>query len=521
MNARLLPSEAKATDSDSIAPSSSYPVKGRRRTTRGFRKGLGRRLFYEAALAKSGRTWLTGFVLASCVLFGGATRSGSLGDIVLQYLSIPLLLVAARAIVVAGSARRLLWPLIFVGVVLLVPTAQLLPLPHNVWMRLPGRKLIVETYVLMNQPIPMLPLTMTPEATWLSGLSLLPPIAVFTSVLTLDSYARRTISRIVIGLAVAATFLGLLQLAHGPNSVLRFYAITNRTEAVGFFANRNHFAALMYVAMLFVCADFIDAALAAGRMTHRGRIDINAVVAVVTWATAFVILLAGEMMARSRAGLALSTLALIGGLCFCIGDRRLKVQRRGSSRLILMMTGAALLSFAPLTLYRISERLGSDPSVDARIPFARNTFAAAMTYMPFGSGLGSFVPVYQIFEKWSDIGLTYANHAHNDFLEVWLETGIFGIALIVIFVIWLVRRTVRLWLEKKPRSGHADLFLQRAAAVTLILLLAHSLFDYPLRTTAMMSVAAMAAGLLFDAPDRENRRPSTHPTAVRIIVRQS
>ncbi len=53
--------------------------------------------------------------------------------------------------------------------------------------------------------------------------------------------------------------------------------------------------------------------------------------------------------------------------------------------------------------------------------------------MPLGSGLGTFVPVYQTFEKPSDIAVTYVNHAHNDLLEdlseVFLPTAGGGMAL--------------------------------------------------------------------------------------------
>ena len=79
------------------------------------------------------------------------------------------------------------------------------------------------------------------------------------------------------------------------------------------------------------------------------------------------------------------------------------------------------------SLYRILDRFGDDPMADARIPFARNTIAAAKAYMPWGSGLGSFVPVYAMTEPPRDVlANTFANHAHNDILELWLEWAPWG-----------------------------------------------------------------------------------------------
>src|SRR6516164_1973002 len=43
---------------------------------------------------------------------------------------------------------------------------------------------------------------------------------------------------------------GFLQMAQRPGSTLRFYDVTNPKEAVGLFANRNHFAAHLYVTLV-------------------------------------------------------------------------------------------------------------------------------------------------------------------------------------------------------------------------------------------------------------------------------
>ena len=115
--------------------------------------------------------------------------------------------------------------------------------------------------------------------------------------------------------------------------------------------------------------------------------------------------------------------------------------------------------------------------------------------MPFGSGLGTFVPVYQMFEKPSDVFPAYANHAHNDALEVWLETGVVGLILMGVFVLWILRRGYWAW-RAHPDIANLDIALMRAASIVLLLLAAHSLVDYPLRTSAMTAVAAFACALL-------------------------
>ncbi|CCB66364.1 O-antigen polymerase [Hyphomicrobium sp. MC1] len=438
--------------------------------------------------------WLTSATLCASLVLGGATRSGALGDVFLQFLCAFVLIAALREIVLRQALGQFKWPLLFIAAAVLIPVLQLVPMPLDLWKHLPGRSVIAETYILIERDQPPSPLTLTPTATWLSGLSLLPPIAVFLGVLTLSNVERRYLSLLVIAMAVASVFLGLLQLIQGPHSALRFYDITNRTEAVGFFANRNHLAALLYVSALLIGVHLLET-LAVARTVHSKRIDANSLALLIGWLTALVIVMAGAMMARSRAGLLLMFIALLGSVSLARADMRLKMLRPGITSAVIGTAIAIPAFLSPLALYRILERFGADSADNLRIPFARNTISAAMAYMPWGSGLGSFVPVYQLFEPTPEMGLTYANHAHNDLLEVWLETGVVGLILVAIVCSWLFRRSLALW-NDKAKSG-IDLPLRRAAAIALALLLAHSLVDYPLRTTAIATVSAMLAAFLF------------------------
>ena len=49
-----------------------------------------------------------------------------------------------------------------------------------------------------------------------------------------------------------------------------------------------------------------------------------------------------------------------------------------------------------------------------------------------------------MFERPQDIiADSYANHAHNDFLELWLEAGLAGFVLTAVFVIWFVLQSAK------------------------------------------------------------------------------
>jgi O-antigen ligase len=473
---------------------------------------------------------LCALAIVSSLVLGGGTHSGFLSDAILQFLTIPLLLVSFWQLLglrsdTAVQATPFKWELAFCAALVAVPLIQLIPLPPSIWTALPNRQAVAGAFELLGGRMPWMPISVSPEATWLSAVSLIPPLAIFLGTLLLSYRERRLMSLVVLTIGVVSVFLGLVQVAQGPSSSLRFFAFTNPTEAVGFFANRNHLAALLYALTLLAACWAIDAAFAAAATRDRRRYDGPAIVVLVASFTLLIILVSAQAMARSRAGLGLTMLAVFGAFALVYSDRRVAtgVDRRALSRvtptrLLLFATTLAILFSVQFTLYRVMERFGSDPLEDGRISFARSTIEAAKAYMPFGSGMGTFVPVYGMYEKPQDVMINaYANHAHDDILEAWLETGVLGIALMGLFAVWLVRRSVTIWRRAPPGMREIDLLLARAATVIVVLLFLHSLVDYPLRTSAMMAVLAFVCALLVD-PTGE---PESEPRGRRQNVQQT
>jgi O-antigen ligase len=316
------------------------------------------------------------------------------------------------------------------------------------------------------------------------------------------SYAeRRLLSKVIIGFGLVSVFLGLMQLAQGPNSTLRFFEFTNPTEAVGFFANRNHFSALLYVVTLFASCWVIDALASIQGLGRETLLRSRAIVVVAAVVLIFIALVIGQTMARSRAGLMLSIIALFAVLALAMTDRH---GREMGSRTAKLMFGAAAFAIVfslQFALLRILERFEQDPLEDARVLYARKTFELVKAYLPLGTGMGTFVPVYAMHEKPADLIPSYANRAHNDVLEVSLESGILGMVLMGVFALWLLRQTIRVWgKSNKIEAQGFDLALMKASTVGLWLLAAHSFVDYPLRTGAIMTLAAFACGLLIPSP---------------------
>ncbi len=238
-----------------------------------------------------------------------------------------------------------------------------------------------------------------------------------------------------------------------------------------------------------------------------------------------VAIVAGQMLARSRAGaiLAIAALAALSLMILTSGrsqGRPERLQRKTSARRLPLAVAVFAAVFAlQVGMGRIAERFETDVADDARIPLNVTTFETAFKALPFGTGLGSFVPVYATVEKSQDAISSFANRAHDDLAEFLLETGLIGAGLVVFFLVWLVRRFDAVRRPPKSDEDPRQSLLLRASMLIVILLLAHSLVDYPLRTTALSAVFAIFCGFLAapayaplrDEPKPRRRRAAAEP----------
>jgi O-antigen ligase len=201
---------------------------------------------------------------------------------------------------------------------------------------------------------------------------------------------------------------------------------------------------------------------------------------------------------RSRGGMILAIAALAGIAAIVLTQ---PAAHRGKAHRTTRWATIAVLSFAALFtavfgLGRMLTRFDPGQGPDARGALAQTTFEMALKALPFGTGLGTFVPVYATIEKTGDLSATYANRAHNDLLELFMETGILGAGLLLAFLFWFARRALAVWRRQEGGSSPAQAMLEKSATLVIALLLAHSLADYPLRTGALSAIFAFFCAIL-------------------------
>ena len=436
--------------------------------------------------------WLCGIVLAFSVLLGGGTHAGFIGDVIVQLLSVPLIALSLWSFSsfkgLNEHQRRGI--LLFTYGIIIILFIQLLPLPFEVPSIGGALTTRASDLGMLGQKNSWATVSSTPQATWAAAASLVVPASVFFGTLQLNLRHRLALAWLLLALGGLSLLLGFLQMAQGPGSNLRFYDVTNPQEAVGLFANRNHFSAHLYVTLVLAATWY---ATTVGQTLKIRALGSRSML----WSTAAVVFLvsvmAGLAMARSRAGMFLAIVGLAGIILMILrqqNDREVGSvrSRLSAGRMFMLVAFFGLVFAVQFGLGSVLSRLEVDPLEDLRVTLAGTTFEAAVRSLPFGTGLGSFVPVYAAVEKDSDVFAGFANRAHSDFAEILLETGLFGLILLVAFLVWFFPKAYNVWRKRKFNGHDSQLLLQRSATLVIFLLLTHSLVDYPLRTTALSSI---------------------------------
>lgn len=419
-------------------------------------------------LATDWRKYALGAVMVLAMMLGGGAASGLWTDSILEGI---ILLVSAAVLADPNGEpidRRVVWLVVAVACVVLL---QLVPLPAllseavrpDLLRRASegglafapistdlGRTLACLLYVSALAALLLAMLRIRGE--WLHGL-----LPFF-------------LTGVALNLVVAA-------IQYGASSRVEIATVLPFTVTAGVFANRNHLASLLYASLPFLIY----------LATFRGK----GILAGLGMLCVLLILLA----AGSRAG------ALIGIAVMVLSTLFLSLRSRiglGAVAGLVASLGAYAMGSWTLLESRGIEDL-------TRMQMARTTWEGIGENWLFGVGFGTFARAYPIYQESSEIFRNYANHAHNDFLELILEGGGLSLVLLLAYlalVVWHVA------------SVRYNLF-QKAAALSILFILVHSVVDYPLRTLAVAVPFIYFNALLFHLGIRPRDRKSVRRVRVR------
>lgn len=411
-------------------------------------------------------------LLALCALTGGSSMESGPGESAAQLLSLPLLAWAGwRLLQRPGGPVTAAW-LAFAALVLAIPLLQSL-LPGGLAGG-EGREALARDLAAFGIQAPDR-WSLAPAASRAAALSLLPALALFAMALSLPRAAHRRLAQMVVVLAMASLLLGVAQLGAPQESPLNPYP--QWAPAMnGFFANPNHQATLLVVAATLACAR-LAMVLGAWPPGRPHRVVHGVMSALVMLLSAVALPLTG-----SRAGVVLVILA-----CALVVAAHWPAWRGGARSRIAL---AASLGVAALALFLALRWMQVEAIDELRGPLRALTGEIAARFAPLGAGVGSYVPVFEQEAPRELLMANYVNHAHNEYAQWWLEAGVPAIMAMLLGGLALAL-TLR-GLLRLPAQARG---LGVTALVALAAVLAHSLVDYPLRTPAMLAVAAVLAGI--------------------------
>ena len=417
-------------------------------------------------------------LVAIAFVTGGSAQISGWDDTMVQLLAVPVLAWALWRLA-ALPASPLRWlALAGAAMVALVPLLQLLPIPAFLWHMPDARQLLADDLAVFGV-VPEFRWSLAPAETERALLFLLPPLAAFAATLAVGPTAHRRLLTLVMALAMGSLFLGFAQLGVPEESVLNPYpewaALFN-----GVFANRNH------QGISLVLATIIGLAGALAALPHA-RDGLRQ--AWTPWVLGFIALFAlcAIPLTGSRGAVLIAVFA-VAAVPTALGQFN-RAHLRGSwGARVGLVTCLALVA---LGLWATVGWMQVEAVDEVRPALRAATFSLGFAHAPLGTGVGAFVPAFEQGAGDALLLRQYVNHAHNEYLQWWMEGGV-----LAVLVAAAVAAILAVLAAAALRVRGPDRVPGVVALLCLGALLLHSWVDYPMRTVSLATVAAVLAGIL-------------------------
>ena len=420
-------------------------------------------------------------LLIAAIFFGGGGVAYGLRNLLIQIVA--LLVLALNSGLVLRFLREAPRPLMLLVIATMaLPLLHAVFLPPDLWQALPGRDAAAESFAIAGlAPDRWFSLSVSPMRTVVAFCGTLAPATVIVVGHALDRESRLLLAWTVVGGSIAAFAWGAVQLSSGNTYGLLFNERTVPNVFYGTFANRNSTALFM---VLSLCILF-------GMPVPKNRILI------VAGAAAAALLATGTVLTQSRTGMVLLVIPMgLLLLRLALGLREQsadQTRKRFSIALVLglatLVAGAVVVSAS--TGGRAADsfaRFGTTMETD-RPEMWEDGLYAADQYWPVGAGMGTFDDVFQMHESLEFVSPRRAGRAHNDYIELAIESGIPGLVLAALWLGWSAFMALR------PGSQH-NRWTRLASGAGVAAIALQSLLDYPLRNQTLLCVAAVLVVLL-------------------------
>jgi O-antigen ligase len=353
-------------------------------------------------------------------------------------------------------------------------------------------------------------ISMAPHLTRGAALKALSLAIYFSSALHVlrTTQRRRLAIRVLAGFGLLVATLSILQRLTSPRILYWIRPVSPHVAPFGPFGNYNHFAGL--VELLFPLS-------LASLLFFRDRSERR-----ILFGLSSVTLLVAGILSISRGGyLSITGQLLLGGIILW-WDRSRRGgggRSRGEQARTLLLGAIAVGMFSLwMGADTLSARLATiqqgtqEYSVVTRLAYWRAAWQIFLDHPLTGVGIGAFPAVYPRYGA-SSARFERVEEVHNDYLQLLVEMGVIGGALLLVWIgigLTLWRRHARLWLE----TGRGDPAVLYGALLSLVGLALHSWVDFnlqiPSNALLFLLIAAMMPMPEREVPERVWETVGTH-----------
>ncbi|HXG30337.1 MAG TPA: O-antigen ligase family protein [Thermodesulfobacteriota bacterium] len=402
---------------------------------------------------------------------------------------------------------------------LLICLFQVIPLPRSVLGVLSEKSLEIwerNESLLSSVGFPnggsVFTISLYSHATWRETILLLSYVA-FGFVVSRVFRSDRRLKILLIPVLAASIF----QAAYGIYQYLMDIsnsAYPNLISATGTFVNRNHFAGFleMCIPLALGYAVSLSAWQREKKALWKTMVSSDNIYRQVLFLFLVGIMVLALIFSKSRMGIFSVLLSLV---FFSIIHPSLKKRGIRMGRMLLFVLAVSILYGLWIGLYSVFERfLQIEGDAPGRILVWKDTLKAIRDFPLFGTGFGTFGYVYPLYKRSMEQALVYT-YAHNDYLQLIVETGFLGFLSIVTALLLLIISSLRALNRFSQGGDYSRFFLTLGALTGIVSILIHSLTDFNLHIPSNALYFAFLIGFLKAACDETRRTEATERVRVR------
>ena len=335
-------------------------------------------------------------------------------------------------------------------------------------------------------------ISLSPHTTWMSIVLLLS----YVSLGLVVSRMFNTDLRLRL-LLIPIFILSMFEASYGLYQYLSDFGVSNlfyKNIATGTFINRNNYAGLMEMTIPLILGYTLSLFTWNNNRSYLKNITSsdNFSKQVLLLFILGLMLLA-LIFSLSRMGIIAAFLSLI---FFWLIHSSITKQKKGNLWIILFIIGIVFLYGLAIGIYPAFERFASlkDNTPDRVLVWA-DMLSAVRDFPVFGTGLGTFSYIYLLYNKSIENPIEFV-YAHNDYLQMIIETGIPATLFLLTSLLLFFRSTYNR-IKELYRSGENLRFYMGLGAMTgVVAILTHSLTDFNLHIPSNAAYFALLLGIM-------------------------